>query len=111
MDVNISQLMHCLLICYNNLTCFVIINQRTRLMKTLMSYFKSNCIIGLKKHVKVNRGLIAKKVEEEVNYNMKSPMKKQHSKERPTISKNAISNFFGAIIKKIMCTTKTFSRI
>jgi hypothetical protein len=44
-------------------------------MKSLLSYFNSNGIIALKKHVDVNCGSIAKKVEEEVNYNMKSPMK------------------------------------
>jgi hypothetical protein len=49
-DVNVSQLMHCL-IYYDNLTAFVIINQRTRLMKSLVSCFKSNGIIALKKHV------------------------------------------------------------
>jgi len=48
-DVNVSQLMHCL-IYYNNLTSFIIINQRTRLMKSLVSCFKSSGIlIALKK--------------------------------------------------------------
>jgi hypothetical protein len=43
------------------------------LNKGLVSYFKKNGIITLKKHVDVNHVSIAKQIEE-VNKNMKSPM-------------------------------------
>jgi hypothetical protein len=82
MDVNVSQLMHCR-IYYNNLT----------------------------KHVNVNHGSIAKKRGRRSELQHEKSNGKITSKKRLAISKNAISNFFGAIIKKIMCTTKRFSRI
>jgi hypothetical protein len=39
-----------------------------------MFYLKNNGITTLKKHVDANHGLIAKKIEEEVDNNIKSPM-------------------------------------
>jgi hypothetical protein len=80
-------------------------------MKILVSYFKSNGIIALKKHVNVNHGSIAKKRGRRSELQHEKSNGKITSKKRLAISKNAISNFFGAIIKKIMCTTKRFSRI
>jgi hypothetical protein len=41
------------------------------LKKAFRSYFKKNGIIILKKHVDANHGLIAKKIEDEMNNNMK----------------------------------------
>jgi hypothetical protein len=51
------------------------------LNKSLVSYFKKNGIITLKKHVDVNHVLIAKHIEE-VNKNMTSPMKINNLKEK-----------------------------
>jgi len=48
--------------------------------KGLISYFKDNDVTTLKKHVDVDHGLIAKKVEEKVNNNMKSPIESQIAK-------------------------------
>lgn len=48
--------------------------------KGLISYFKDNDVTTLKKHVDVDHGLIAKKVEEKVNNNMKSPIESQFAK-------------------------------
>jgi hypothetical protein len=47
------------------------------LNKGLISYFKDNDVNTLKKHVDVHHALIAKKVEEKVNNNMKSPIQSQ----------------------------------
>ncbi len=41
--------------------------------------------------------LIVKKIEKNMNNNLKKPLEKQLVKKRPTMSANAISNFFGAI--------------
>jgi hypothetical protein len=47
------------------------LNKRKRLKKAFRSYFKNNGIIVLKKHVDANHGLIAKKIEDEMDSNMK----------------------------------------
>jgi hypothetical protein len=44
------------------------------LRKVLVSYFKNNGLITLKKHMDLNHRLIAKTFEEKMNNNMKSPM-------------------------------------
>jgi hypothetical protein len=59
---------------------FVVFNHRRRLRKDLVFYFKSNGIIALRKHVNANHGLIIEILENELNNNMKSPMKRQITK-------------------------------
>jgi hypothetical protein len=46
---------------YDRLVNHVILEQIKELRKGFVSYFKSNGIIALKKHVDVNNGLIVKK--------------------------------------------------
>jgi hypothetical protein len=41
--------------------------------KGFVSYFKSN---GIKKHVDVDHGLLVKKIKEEVNNSLKSPLER-----------------------------------
>jgi hypothetical protein len=77
LDVDIPQLI-CCVISYNNPMSFAIFNQRTRLKKGLVFYFKNNGLIALKKHLNANHGLSAKKFEEEMN--LESPMEKQFAK-------------------------------
>jgi len=67
------------------------------LRKRLVSYFKSNGIIVLKKHVDANHNLIATNFDKEVNNNIKNPLQKQLAKKRATITNNEIFKFFGAI--------------
>jgi hypothetical protein len=59
-DVKVPQVMHYML-CYDRLVNHVILEQITKLRKGLVSYFKSNGIITLKKHVDVDNGIIVKK--------------------------------------------------
>ncbi len=42
-------------------------NPRTKLRKGLISYYKTNGILTLKKHVDVKHDLLAKKLDEEMN--------------------------------------------
>jgi hypothetical protein len=64
--------------------------QRRKLKKCFVSYFKSNGIIVLKKHVDENHELIVKNFGEKMNRNLKSPLDKQHA-----MNKSEISNFLG----------------
>lgn len=64
--------------------------------KGLVSYFKSNDIIALKKHANVDHGLITKKnwrINEQQRE--KSPMEKQLAKKKHTINESVIFNFLG----------------
>jgi hypothetical protein len=80
-DVEIPQIMHYML-CYEKLVSFAILKWRTRLRKGLVSYFKSNGIIVLKKHVDANHNLIARNFEEEVNNNINKSSAKATCKVR-----------------------------
>ncbi len=86
------------------IVCCVIGNQQScnigtknKVKKGLVSYFKNNRIIVLKKHMDANHGLIVKKIEEEMNNNFKSPLKSQLAKKRFVMNASVISNFLGAI--------------
>ncbi len=63
MDGKIPQVMRCHL-CYKTL---VLYNPRIKLRKGLISYYKTNGKLALKKHMDVKHGLLAKKFDEEVN--------------------------------------------
>jgi hypothetical protein len=63
MDGKIPQIMRCHL-CYKT---FVLYNPRIKLKKGLISYYKTNGISALKKHMNVKHSLLAKKLDEEVN--------------------------------------------
>ncbi len=65
--------------------------------KGLVSYFKSNGIIVLKKHVNENHGQIFK-IFEEVKSKHKSPLQKLPAKKQPTMNASVIFKlFFGSI--------------
>jgi hypothetical protein len=95
-DVEIPQIIHCML-CYEKLISFTILKWRARSRKGLVSYFKNNGTIVLKKHVDANHNLIARNFEEEVNNNKKNLLQKQLAKKGAIITNNEISKFFGAI--------------
>jgi hypothetical protein len=67
------------------------------LRKRLVSYFKSNGIIVLKKHVDTNHNLIARNFEKEVNNNIKNPLQMQLAKKGTIITSSEFFKFFGAI--------------
>jgi hypothetical protein len=73
--------------CYSVPIAPIVLNQLTRLKKGLISYLKDNNVTTLKKHVDVNHGLIAKKIEEKVNNNMKSSIESQFAKKAYNYSK------------------------
>jgi hypothetical protein len=94
-DVKVPHVMCCIL-CYSRLVGHVILEQKKKLKKGLVSYFKSNGIITLTNYVDANHGLIVKNFEEEMN-NLKSPLERQLAKKRLIINVSAISNFLGYI--------------
>jgi hypothetical protein len=51
--------------CYNDL--FNAFNQKTQARKGLISYYKTNSITSIKKHVDEIHVIVAKRFEEEVN--------------------------------------------
>jgi hypothetical protein len=67
--------------------------QRRKLRKGFVSYFKSNGIVAL--HVDGNHVLIVKNIGEKMNSYLKSPLEKQHAKKRHAMNKNEIFNFWG----------------
>jgi hypothetical protein len=83
--------------CYSRPVGHVILEQRKKLRQGLVSYFKSNDINVLKKHMDADHRIIVKNFEKEINNSLKNPLEKQLAKKRPTMSANAISNFLGAI--------------
>jgi hypothetical protein len=54
----------------------VLCNPRTKLNKGLISYYKTNGILTLKKHVDVKHNLLAKKLDEEMNSSMQTQIER-----------------------------------
>ncbi len=71
-DENKLQIMRCM-ICHVN---FVPYNLRITKRKGIITYFKKNGIIALKKHVDANHALLAKIFEEEVNFPLRNILKR-----------------------------------
>jgi hypothetical protein len=90
----IPQIMQCLL-CYKTHVPF---NPRTKLLKGLISYYKMNEIITLKKHVDPKHSLLAKAFDEEMNNLVKNGFERQFVKTRQNVSSSEISKFFIAKI-------------
>ncbi len=103
-DLENLQILRCIVYC-SSLVSFVIINQWTRVIKGLVSYFQSNGITTLKKNVNGKHGLLAKKFEEEVDNNTKFLMERQFAKKMPKMIGSAIFNYLGFVdsLRKIMC--------
>ncbi len=69
-------------------------NSRTKLKKGLISYYKTIGISFLKKHVDVEHGLLAKKLDEEVNNVVRIEIEKKPTKKRLNVSSSKIFEFF-----------------
>jgi len=80
-DVTVPHAMHCMFY-YSKLMGHTILEPKTKLRKGCISYFKNNGIFALKKHVDANHGLIVKKIKEEMNNNLNSPLEKTTCKEK-----------------------------
>ncbi len=72
-DGKFPQFIRCYL-CYKTPLLY---NPRTKLRKGLISYYKTNEILTLKKHVDVKHNLLAKKLDEEMNHSKKSQVENQ----------------------------------
>jgi predicted alpha/beta-fold hydrolase len=62
-------------VCYLN--PIILANSITQMRKGIISYFKTNEINNLKKHVDANHDMLAKKFDEEVNSYVKTNVVKQ----------------------------------
>jgi hypothetical protein len=69
-------------------------NARTKEIKRLITYYKTYGIIALKKHVDVDRSIIVKFFEEEINNETIGTVEKQLAKKRSNVPASAISIFF-----------------
>jgi hypothetical protein len=77
MDRKIPQVMHCI-ICYNSpIDASSLIRIQAR--KGIISYYKTNGTMALKKHVDVHHVVIAKKIEE-INNHVTRILEKQLAK-------------------------------
>jgi hypothetical protein len=63
LEVASHQIMQCILCCDNAVNIF---NARNKEIKRLITYYKTQCIIVLTKHVDAYRFIIVKKIEEEL---------------------------------------------
>jgi hypothetical protein len=95
----VPQIMQCLL-CYKTHVPF---NPITKLLKGLISYYKMNGIITLKKHVDPKRFLFARAFDEEMNNLVKSGYERQLAKNKQNVCSSEISKKF---IAKIPCKKK-----
>jgi hypothetical protein len=69
------------------------LNPNIKKRKGLLTYYKTYGIITLKNHVNIDHGIIAKKIEKEMNNLIKRLMERQLVKKRPSMFGSAISNF------------------
>jgi hypothetical protein len=83
--------MHCIF-CYKNPV--IGINPRTQARKELISYYKTNGITSLEKHVDVDHSFIAQVFEEEVNNLLRSTEEKPPSKKKLNPSRGSIFKLF-----------------
>jgi len=89
-DGKVPQVMRCHLYCCKT---FVLYNPRTKLRKGLISYYKTIGISSLKKHVDAKHGLFAKKLDEEVNNEVRIEVERQPTKKRLNVSSFEIYEF------------------
>jgi hypothetical protein len=78
----------CYILCYQE--PIIGINLRIQARKRLIFYYKINGITSLKKHVDVEHTIIAKKIEEKINYLLKGREEIQPPKKRAIMSSGSI---------------------
>jgi hypothetical protein len=91
----------------------VLYNPKTKLSKGLISYYKTNGILILKKHVDVEHKLLAKKLDEEMNNSMQTQVERQPTKRRQNVSSSEISKFFlqNFLTRRMKCNKNNFLKI
>jgi hypothetical protein len=85
--------MHCLL-CHSQ--PIVSTNSRKQLKKGLITYYKTNGITCLQKHLDVNHLAIYKRFQEKINNQRKKNVEKQYANKRFLISNPSTSKFFAS---------------
>ncbi len=108
-DGKVPQMMH-YMICHSE---YVLFTSRIKLRIKHISYFKSNGITTLKKHVGVEYTLLTKKFEEEVNNPMKNGLEIQPTKKKPNVSAKKNFKFFSTkdpLKRMMMCINYFFAR-
>ncbi len=90
-DGKIPQVVRCHLYCCKT---FVLYNPRAKLRKDLISYYKTIGISYLKKHVDAKHGLLVKKLDEQVNNEMRIEVERQLAKKRLNVSSSFFFEFF-----------------
>ncbi len=108
-DGKIPQVIRCHL-CYKKRLLYI---PRTKLRKGLISYYKTNGKLALKKHVDVEHDLLAKKLDEKVNSLERIQVENQLTKKRENVSSIEISKFFFAkfLTRKMKCSRNNFLKI
>jgi hypothetical protein len=71
------QIMHNMLCYLNHVFSF---NQKTKLKKSLISYYKTSGITYLRKHIDANHSKNKLKIQQEVNFAMVESFKRHHAK-------------------------------
>jgi hypothetical protein len=82
----------CCIFCHNNLINAT--NPRTKFRKRVISYYKTNEITHIYKHVDANHGQIVKIIQEEMNNLLTGKEERQPTKKRENLFGNSISKFF-----------------
>ena len=90
------QVMRCV-ICHNATVGPAILALRTRCRKGLITYFKANGIIAMKKHVEVEHFISSKRYAKEICSQVRSPSYLQPTKKRPGLPPSSIVEFFGFV--------------
>jgi hypothetical protein len=94
-DLENTQIIRCIL---SNQEPIIGINSRTQARKGLISYYKTNRITSLKKHVNVEHVVIAKMFEGDVNFFLKGKEERQPIKK---IKLCLVGQFKKKILSKI----------
>jgi len=109
MDGKIPQVMRFHL-CYKT---HVLYNPRTKLRKGLISYYKTNGILTLKKHVDGKHNLLAKKLDEEVNNLVRTQGERQPTKKKQSVSSFEFfsKNSQNVFTKRMKCNINNLLKI
>jgi hypothetical protein len=91
----------------------VLYNPRTKPRKGLVSYYKTNGISTLKKHVDSKHSLLVKKLDEQVNSSMKTQVERQPTKKKQNVSHLKFLIFFlqNFLIRRMKCNKNNFLKI
>jgi hypothetical protein len=98
------------MICHVN---FVPYSPRTKKGKGIITYFKKNGIIALKKHVDANHVILAKRFEKEVNFPLRNILEKQPTKRSQMCLTLKYQSFLvqKILLRRMLCNKSNFCKI